>query len=264
MVWRVLRPSLAFTRLLVALPLASLTLARPCSAKAEDDSATEESSAASKSDEAESEEPSSKQNDDEKSDQTAGEADKAAPDTAFGHFGQFGLRAGLLAGYRMVLRYADSPFCRTPDLSKAIDKQQKFCGHVAPLAVDLGLSFAVLDFLEPFLWARLGLGAEAETNTDALVVLGAGVRIYTMSDAAFKIFIEPAVGLELEGGGGNLLWQLNDPEYKQDFFFHLGAGPQLDFSRHVGAYVSAGVSAGVLRALGSSLDLNLGIQGRYP
>ena len=114
------------------------------------------------------------------------------------------------------------------------------------------------------MWARFGLSAEAETDTKPLVVIGAGARLYTMSDNAFKIFIEPAVGWELEGGRGNVLWQLNGGEYKKDFLFHIAAGPQFDFSRYAGAYLSGGLTAGFVRDLGASLDVNLGVQGRYP
>lgn len=183
-------------------------------------------------------------------------------DTSLGHGGQFGLRAGLVLGYRMILRYGSSPYCVAPDANAG--EPQKFCGHGAPLAGDFGLSFGVLDFLEPFAWARLGFAPEQQTDTKSLVVLGAGVRIYTMSDAAFKIFIEPAVGFELEGGRGTPAWQTNHPDYKKDFMFHVAAGPQIDLARNFGLYVTAGVSADVLRALGSSLDLNVGLQGRVP
>jgi hypothetical protein len=168
-----------------------------------------------------------------------------------------------VVGYRMILRYSNSPFCAVPDGGPA-DSQQTFCGHGAPLATDLALSFGVLDFLEPFVWTRLGFSAETQTDTNPLKVIGAGVRIYTMSDAAFKIFIEPAVGLELEGGRGTPAWQLNNPQYKKDFMFKIAAGPQFDFVRNVGVYVTGGISAAFVRALGASLDLGFGIQGRLP
>jgi len=197
--------------------------------------------------------------------QTEASAAKAeAEEDSFGHMGQFGLRAGLVLGYRMVLRYDSSPFCAAPDPLKSTKDQRKFCGHGAPLAADFGLSFGVLDFFEPFVWARLGFAAEAETDTKPLVIVGAGARLYTMSDAAFKIFVEPAVALEFEDGRGSRAWQANSPDYKQDLVFHLAAGPQLDFSRHFGAYVTGGVTTGVLRAIHSSLDLQIGVQGRYP
>lgn len=190
-------------------------------------------------------------------------SDAAGADDDFGHFGQFGLRVGLNGGLRMVLRYDESPLCREFDPAKGED-QPRFCGHMAPFALDLGLSFAMLDWFEPFAWARLGLGPEKETDTKALVILGVGARIYTMSDSAFKIFLEPALGLELEKGRGVAAYQVDDSGYKQDFIFHLAGGPQLDFSRYVGAYLSFGVTTGVVRAIHSSLDAQLGVQGRYP
>lgn len=184
-------------------------------------------------------------------------------DEDFGHLGQFGLRVGLNGGLRMVLRYDESPLCREFDPAKGED-QPRFCGHMAPFAMDLGLSFALLDWVEPFVWTRLGLGPEKETHTKSLVILGAGVRIYTNSDSAFKIFLEPAVGLELEKGRGVAATQVDDTAYETDYIFHLAAGPQLDFSQYIGAYLSFGVTTGVVRAIHSSLDAQLGVQARYP
>jgi hypothetical protein len=181
-----------------------------------------------------------------------------------GHRGQFGVRAGLVGGYRMVLRYDSSPYCATPDRLKQPKDQRKFCGHGAPFAVDLGLSFALLDFFEPFAWARLGLAAERQTDTKPVIILGAGARLYMTSDSMVKVFIEPAVAYELEGGRGTPSWQRSDIEYSQDLVFHLAAGPQIDFHRNVGVYVTAGVTTGVIRALHNSLDLAGGVQGRFP
>ncbi|HYJ07655.1 MAG TPA: hypothetical protein VEX18_01565, partial [Polyangiaceae bacterium] len=121
-------------------------------------------------------------------------------DEKFGHGMQFGLRAGAVGGYRMVFRYDKSPFCRAPDPTKVDKDQQKFCGHTAPFALDVALSFGVVDFAEPYAWARFGLAGEAETNTEPLLAFGVGARIYTMSDSKFKIFVEPALGIETESG----------------------------------------------------------------
>jgi len=183
---------------------------------------------------------------------------------AFGHAGQFGLRAGIVLGYRMVLRYDSSPYCAEPKPTTTPEKQQKFCGYGAPLSVDLGLSFGVFDFFEPFAWARFGLSADGHSDTNPLILVGAGARLYTMSDAAFKIFVEPAVALELEGGQGTAAWQTINPVYKKDFIFHLAAGPQIDVHPNFGLYATGGLTVGVVRALAASLDLNIGIQGRLP
>lgn len=188
-------------------------------------------------------------------------------DDKYGHGMQFGLRAGLVGGYRMIFRYDKSPFCHVPDSAKSDKDQQKFCGNGAPLAVDLGLSFGVVDFAEPYFWMRFGLAGESSTNTKALTALGVGARIYTNSDSKFKVFVEPAVGVELEGGAGNTAWKFRDgsePDYKTDFLFHLGVGPQYDFARAFGAYVNFGLTTGVLRYIHTEIEGTLGVQVRVP
>jgi hypothetical protein len=183
---------------------------------------------------------------------------------AYGHGRQFGVRGGIVGGYRMIFRYDKSPYCSKPDPKKSEKDQQKFCGHGAPLATEVALSFAPLDAVEPFVFGRFGLSREKQTDTDAIVVVGLGLRVYTMSDSAFKIFIEPAIASELEGGGSDPVWQRNKPDYKKDVLFHLAAGPQYDFAKYVGLYLDAGITTGVLRSIHSNLELHGGLQFRAP
>lgn len=185
----------------------------------------------------------------------------------FGHRRQFGLRLGIVGGYRMIFRYDQSPFCSQPDLAKSVKDQQLFCGHMGPAALEAAVSFAMIDQLEPFLFARFGLAAEQETDTEPLVMIGMGVRLYTMSDSKFKIFIEPAIAAELEGGRGTRLWSYNggfDPQYKKDLIFHLAAGPQYDLAKAFGIYADMGLTVGILRDIQSTLELQLGVQARFP
>jgi hypothetical protein len=77
------------------------------------------------------------------------EDSKAPDDDDYGHFMQFGLRAGLVGGIRMVFRYDPSPRCKDP--ADDPDEPMKFCGFKEPLGIDLALSFAPLDALEPFI-----------------------------------------------------------------------------------------------------------------
>ncbi|MCA9645307.1 MAG: hypothetical protein KC492_31665, partial [Myxococcales bacterium] len=156
------------------------------------------------------------------------ESREVGEDDTYGHGMQVGLRGAFLGGYKMVFRYDQSPLCKEPDLTKAAKDQQKFCGYGAQPMVDLAISFSPLDSIEPFLWARFGLDGESQTNTNPLKIFGAGLRAYTMSDSRFKIFIEPAVGVETEDGAGNVDFnfpgdQTYNPEYKTDFVFHLAA-----------------------------------------
>jgi hypothetical protein len=193
------------------------------------------------------------------------EADSDAHDaSSLGHAGQFSLRAGLVGGMRVIMRYEQSPFCADPTKDEP-GEERTLCGHASPLALDLGAGYAAIDGFEPFLWARLGLAAESQTDTKPLVVLGGGARLYAMSDSAFKVLIEPAFGVELEGGGDEPAWQLRrDTDYRTDLLFHLAAGPHYDFTNNFGAYLDAGVTLGVLRALHATMEAQLGVQGRYP
>jgi hypothetical protein len=184
---------------------------------------------------------------------------------------QAGLRVGLVPGYRIVFRYDDSAFCKDYDETTAVNKQQKICGFVAPLATEIALSFAPLDSFEPYLFGRFGLSGEAETNTEPLRVFGLGARIYTMADSRFKIFVEPALALELEDGAGNPDYSPAlpmggnfKPKYGTDFIFHLGIGPQFDVAKAVGFYLNVGMDVGILRAIHSTLLGNIGIQVRAP
>ena len=194
-------------------------------------------------------------------------ADKSAdppPDKVFGHKGQFGLRVGLVGGYNMVFRYDQSPLCSPYDAAKPASEQQKFCGHAAPLAIDVAASFAPLDFIEPYVFMRLGLSGETQTDTLPVKILGAGARIYTMSDSAFKIFIEPALACEFEGGAGTVSYPGYNPQYKNDLLIHLAAGPQIDVARYVGFFANAGLTTGILRGIHTQLELQAGVQARLP
>jgi opacity protein-like surface antigen len=209
-------------------------------------------------------EPASKAADESKDEAASKTADKPAAKDTYVHGRQFGLRVGLVGGYNMVFRYEQSPLCSPYDTSKSLKDQQKFCGHGAPLALEFAASYAVLDFLEPYLFMRLGLSGEKQTDTLPIKVLGAGVRIYTMSDSAFKIFIEPALAYEFEGSAGTVSYPGYNPQYKKDLLIHLAAGPQFDVARYVGFYAHAGLTTGVLRALHTQLELQGGVQARFP
>jgi hypothetical protein len=188
-------------------------------------------------------------------------SDKAPAKDSYGHGGQFGLRAGLVGGYNMIFRYDQSAFCAPPEAGK---DPQKVCGHAAPLAFDLAASYAVLDFVEPYAFLRLGLGAETQTHTSPVKILGVGARVYTMSDSAFKIFIDPALAWELEGGTSDAAAYNPKAVYKKDLLIHLAAGPQFDFSRYAGVFVDAGLTTGILRAIHTELEFQLGVQARFP
>jgi hypothetical protein len=183
------------------------------------------------------------------------------PDRSFPHAGQFSLRVGFVGAYRIVSRFDSSPYCENP---VPADPQQikKFCGFGAPPAIDVALGYAPFNSLEAFAWGRFGVVGESQTNTLPLVALGIGARLYTLNDSAFKFFIQPAVGWELEKGAGNPNWRRT--EYKQDLLMQLLAGPQFDFTSGIGADAAAGITAGIFRAIQTWMEFDLGVQARFP
>jgi hypothetical protein len=166
----------------------------------------------------------------------------------------------------MVFRYDPSPRCKDP--ADDPDEPMKFCGFKEPLGIDLALSFAPLDALEPFIWARFGFSGTPQTNTNPVVLLGVGTRLYTMSDSMFKVFIQPAIANSVEGWAGDTRYTADvngfTPEYKKDLIVHLGVGLQVDVSPSVGFYANAGLTTGFLESLSSLLELNGGVQVRAP
>jgi len=192
----------------------------------------------------------------ESSSQASGEVDKVHL-----HAGQFSLRVAFVGAYRIVSRYDTSPYCENP-VPAAVSDRKKFCGFGAPPALDFAIGFAPLNAIEPFAWARLGFVGENATDTKPLVTLGFGARLYTSNDSAFKFFIQPAVGWELEKGQGHANWR--DTVYKQDLLLQLLAGPQYDFTKGFGAYAAAGVTAGIFRSIQTWMELDIGVQARFP
>jgi hypothetical protein len=192
--------------------------------------------------------------------------DAAAPNASkskdTSHRGQFSIRLDAVASYRIVMRYDSSPLCAEPQANK---EPQKFCGFGAPAGLETAIGYAPTPGVEPFIWGRFGLASETKTHTAPLLVFGAGVRLYSMSDAPFKFFIEPAVGAELEGrASGATDATGSSSAYKQDWLVRLAVGPQYDLSRHIGLYAAGAMTVGFVRSLHSFMELHGGVQARFP
>ena len=80
------------------------------------------------------------------------------------------------------------------------------------------------------------------------------------------VVTEPAVGYGFEGQADPPVQGPPDyaPNYKKDLIFHFAAGPQYDLHQNFGIYATGGLTAGVLRGIASSLELDVGLQGRLP
>ncbi len=177
---------------------------------------------------------------------------------SLGHGRQFGLRAALVTGYNILVRYDESPLCKAIEPGK---DPVKVCGYGAPLGLDLAASFAPIDLIEPFAWLRLGLQDDSRTKARPLVLLGAGARIYTLAITRLKVYVEPALAIELQDDGYTTA---GSRATKKDLVFHLAAGPQIDLIENLGIYADGGLTMGFFRSIHTSLELKAGVQARFP
>jgi hypothetical protein len=172
------------------------------------------------------------------------------------HDEQFGLRLGLTLPYKVNFRYDDSPPCGTRNPVE----EKKVCPVGSPVALDIAASYALSGTVEPFVWFRLGLGAETETSTEAATIVGAGLRLYTRSTARLKIYLQPALAAEFEGP----TVAIPGRNWETDVVAQVHLGGQYDFTRNVGAYVSLGPSVAFVRAMSLAIEGSIGAQARFP
>lgn len=186
----------------------------------------------------------------------------AAEEDDFGHGFQFGLRSSINFGYKVLFRFDDSPPCNIDGAETQMgEEDKKVCGYGTPPSLDLALSYALFDAIEPYAWVRFGLGEHTETSTEATQLIGLGLRVYTMSDSKLKLFVEPGLAIELEGATDDAPPGRN---YDTDYVVHGHFGLQYDFIEHLGLYASVGPNVSFIRAIGTELEGSIGIQGRAP
>jgi hypothetical protein len=207
------------------------------------------------------------------------EAGATPPQEDLGHHKQLNLRTEIHTGYRMLYRYDTSPRCAPYDANKSSKDQQKFCGYGAPPTVGLFGGFALVDHFEPFAFVRLGLADEAaETNQGKLLQMGIGARIYALPQDHLKVFFSPWIGVDATSGPYETIGSgspgtpgyddaaagVKAGSYKTDVLAHFDLGPQYDFSRGFGMYVSGGLTLQFVRYFGMTADIGIGIQARAP
>jgi hypothetical protein len=205
----------------------------------------------------------------------AGAAEADAGTTS--HRGQWSLRAGLFQGYEFHHRYEGSPFCKQSDFSprtRGTDPSPYFaptdCWVAPPPELEVAIGYALTGGFEPYVFTRLGLWAESATYTAAGRMLGAGARIYAVSESQLKLFVEPAFGVAFEGHAldpvvysATSFHAVTPDSYKTDLVFHAGVGPQYDLSRHFGVFANASVDVGIIRALTVLVSIHYGVQARF-
>lgn len=186
--------------------------------------------------------------------------------TDWGHGLQISLRAAYFGGYVMDVRYADSsPYCVTT-AGGTPNQDTRTCGFLGPGFIDAALGMALTDSLEPYLWGRFGMSDTAQTNSQAVRLVGAGLRFYAMPESRFKIFLGPAIGVNLAGEANepNFQGPYSGQNYQPDVMLNLNVGPQFELFRMLGIYGQVGATMGFVRSFTISAEFGAGLQLRTP
>jgi hypothetical protein len=163
-------------------------------------------------------------------------------------------------GAAFIFTYKDTVWCGkgSPDL-----ENDSVCTGLAPVFIDFGLGFGVLDALEILAELRLGLMNDMVGNRPLMVM--PGLRLWVDPKLPFKIGLAFQMVIDLTRQDSPEQ-QLNLPEKgrKLDLGARFYAQIQYDFLRYVGLFGRVGVVGTFQKWVGFNLEAQLGIQARFP
>jgi hypothetical protein len=179
------------------------------------------------------------------------------------HKGQLGISARVALGLRGIATYDKKYYCGASD-SAVSTGNAPVCTGRAPLALDLEVAYGIAQHVELLLEMRLGLekdfGSSSTTNDGPHEVhLSPGARFFFSEAAHSKLFVTAQAVFDFTGykdtaGNGR----------GGDVGVRSLEGYWIDFHRTYGMYFFVGEQATVSRWLEASLEVGVGIQGRYP
>lgn len=178
-----------------------------------------------------------------------------AEEDSFSHRGQIGFNLQGGFGYRATFPYGEE-FCG----QRAADGSNKpNCLGRSPFALDLGVSYGVLDLLELFVELRVGLerdfGERPGDSGPRVLVLAPGIKGYIAEVGQLRLFSTLQVPIDFTGYG-----QFS----KVDLGVRNVNGFQLDVHRTTGIYFYVGETASFRRWLRFEIEGGLGMQARFP
>lgn len=199
-----------------------------------------------------------------------GEDTKPPPDTAtpkemtppikktnLSHRLQVSVDISVGIGAAFMVTYEDTTWCGKGDPAVENDT---FCTGLAPVYMDFGLGFAVLDALEIVAEFRLGLMRDIVGNRPLMFM--PGLRLWMDPKQPFKI----GLALQMVIDFTELEQQTNLPPNgrKLDLGARFYAQFQYDFLRYVGIFGRIGLLGTFQKWIGFNLEAQIGVQARFP
>lgn len=176
------------------------------------------------------------------------------------HRYQVGLEAAVGLGFSLAVTYQDTTYCGARDAGG----NESFCWGMAPVSIDLGLSFGVLHALDILAEVRIGAMGDLVKNRPLMIM--PGVRIWIDSLKAFKIglALQLVVDLTKQQSQDQETFGLPEKGTSLDLGGRMYAQFQYDFLRYVGIFARVGGYVTAIRWIQANLELQLGVQARFP
>lgn len=185
---------------------------------------------------------------------TRGDDDEQDESESLDHELQLGIRVGAGVPFFFGLRYSGGPRC---DDSNPMDPNT-FCVGVGSGIIDFDLSFGVSADVEIVVLGRIGMiGVEPTEQNN--IQIGIGVRAYMSPASIFKVYLAPALILDLTPAG-TVMSDWGDV----DFGVRGAFGFQVDIVRYVGLFIELGVNILFVRSFGIGPYATGGFQIRFP
>jgi hypothetical protein len=174
----------------------------------------------------------------------------------FSHKGQVGINIQGGMGFRALFPY-DEGFCgELKDDGSGENKPN--CLARSPFALDFHLGYGVLDKLELFVQARIGLERDIGANTSAdgprIFELSPGIRGYIAELGTTRFFSTLQFALDLTD------YHIDEADYG----VRNTNGFQLDLHKTFGIYLYFGEVVSWRRWLRFEVEAGIGVQARFP
>jgi hypothetical protein len=176
------------------------------------------------------------------------------------HKYQVSVDISVAVGGAFLIAYEDTTWCGkgTADV-----ENETFCTGLAPVVMDFGLGFAVMDALEIVAEFRLGMMRDLVGNHPRIFM--PGVRLWIDPKLPFKIGLALQMVIDLTKQDSTKQLQNLPPNgQKLDLGVRFYAQFQYDFLRYIGLFGRIGLVGTFQKWIGFNLEAQFGVQARFP
>lgn len=175
------------------------------------------------------------------------------------HKHQIGVEIGFGWGYRLIKPYGDI-WCGERDGND----NATFCTSAVPAFMEIGLSFGVSKSVDLVVDFKYGLQRDDVSDRRPMILMP-GVRFWMNPESAFKWALGLQLVMDFTKQDGKFQQDYNKPKKDSfDFGGRFYAQMQYDFLKYLGLYIKGSGMVGAVRWVRMEMELQGGVQARFP